>query len=183
MGLKPSRQGASYTPTNMDAPRLLQFYVSPGHNFFGHHGREPGAHPAVEARVVHCVAGRGLEGDRFFAHDPGHKGQITFFASEVYDDLCATLGVHDRPPAVFRRNVITRGIDLDTLIGTEFTVQGVRFSGVAECKPCHWMNAVFHPEAEERLKGRGGLRAKILSDGELTLGPAQLEVLLAARQS
>jgi len=167
----------------MDAPRLQHLYVSPGHNFFGHHGRTPDTHPAAEPRTVRCVAGRGLEGDRFFAHEPGHKGQITFFAAEVYDDLCATLGVRDRSPAVFRRNVITCGFDLDALIGAEFTVQGVRFMGVAECKPCYWMNSVFHPEAEACLQGRGGLRAKILSDGELTLGPARLEVLAATAKA
>jgi len=160
----------------MDAPHLLHFYVSPGHNFFGRHGLAPGTHLVAEPDTIRCVAERGIEGDRFFAHEPGHKGQITFFAAEVYVELCALLAVRDRPPSVFRRNVITRGLDLDALIGAEFAVQGVRFRGLAECKPCHWMNSVFHPEAEAQLQGRGGLRAKILSDGPLTLGPAQLEI-------
>ncbi len=164
----------------MDGPRILHLYVSGGHNFFGHHGRAPDAHPAVERVVARCVAGRGLEGDRFFAHEPGHKGQVTFFADEVYEDLCATLNVHDRPASVFRRNVVTRGLDLSALIGAEFALQGVRFLGVSECAPCHWMNGAFHPEAETRLRGRGGLRAKILSDGELSVGAVRLEILAAA---
>jgi MOSC domain-containing protein YiiM len=163
----------------MDAPHLLHFYVSPGHNFFGRHGLAPQAHPVAEPETLRCVTGRGIEGDRFFAHEPGHKGQITFFAAEVHAGLCVALAVRDRPPAVFRRNVITHGLDLNALIGKEFAVQGVRFLGVAECKPCHWMNDVFHPEAEVRLQGQGGLRAKILCDGTLTLGPARLEVLAA----
>jgi MOSC domain-containing protein YiiM len=58
-------------------------------------------------------------------------------------------------------------VDLNTLIGVEFEVQGVRFLGSAECSPCYWMDRAFAPGAEAALKGRGGLRAKILSDGVL----------------
>jgi MOSC domain-containing protein YiiM len=63
--------------------------------------------------------------------------------------------------------VITRGVDLNSLIGAEFEIQGVRFEGVSECSPCHWMNQAFHSEAEQRMKGNGGLRARILADGVL----------------
>jgi MOSC domain-containing protein YiiM len=59
-------------------------------------------------------------------------------------------------------------VDLNALIGREFEVQGVRFAGVEECRPCYWMNEAFgHPQAEDWLKGRGGLRARILSSGWL----------------
>ena len=70
-------------------------------------------------------------------------------------------------PSVYRRNVITRGVDLNTLIGVEFEIQGVRFLGNSECSPCYWMDQAFGPGAEAALKGRGGLRAKILTDGVL----------------
>ena len=76
----------------------------------------------------------------------------------------------DREPSVFRRNVITAGVGLPDLYGREFEVQGVRFLGTGHCAPCHWMNEAFHPGAEERLQGHGGLRAKILSDGVLRAG-------------
>lgn len=152
-----------------DSPpiRIEHLFISPGHNFFGHHGQPPGEHPVTERREVRCVAGRGIEGDRFFDFKPDYKGQITFFEGEVYDQLCAEFGVWERPPSVFRRNVITRGVRLPSLIGVEFEVQGVRFLGTGECSPCEWMNLAFAPGAEERLKGFGGLRAKILSDGVL----------------
>ena len=110
------------------------------------------------------------EGDRFLDFKPDYKGQITFFSMEVYEDLMARLGVGDRPPSVFRRNVLTRGVDLNTLIGQEFTWQGVRFSGSEECSPCYWMNTAFAEGAHEALKGHGGLRARILSDGVLRCG-------------
>ena len=152
-----------------DSPRILvqHLYLSPGHNFFGHHGQPAGENPMLAKPEIVCRAGRGIEGDRFLDYKDDYKGQITFFAREVYAQLCAEFGVWDREPWVFRRNVITAGLELPTLYGREFEVQGVRFLGTGECAPCHWMNAAFHPGAEERLKGHGGLRAKILTDGVL----------------
>lgn len=151
----------------MKQPDVLHLYVSPGHNYFGHHGQPAGTHPILEQREVRCVAGRGIEGDRFFDYKQDYKGQITLFAWEVYQDLCARFNRWDKPPAVFRRNVITRGLDLNALIGQEFELQGVRFLGVESCKPCYWMDQAFCPGAEAALQGRGGLRARILSDGVL----------------
>jgi len=146
---------------------IAGLYRSPGHNYFGHHGKAPGSHPLLDCKEVTCVAGRGLVGDRFFDHKEGYKGQITFFEWEVYEDLVASLGVTRYHPGVFRRNAITVGVALNDLIGKEFEVQGVRFEGVAECSPCYWMDCAFGPGAEEALKGRGGLRARILTDGVL----------------
>lgn len=146
---------------------IRHLYVSPGHNFVGHHGQPAGEHPVVERDRIECVAGRGIRGDRYFDRAADHKGQITFFAEEVYEDLCAACGVQDRNPSVFRRNVITRGVDLNAWVGQEFEIQGVRFFGVEECKPCYWMEGAFGKGAEGAMKGRGGLRARILADGVL----------------
>lgn len=147
--------------------RIVALYTSPGHNYFGHHGRAPGGHPLIFSEQVECVAGRGIVGDRFFDHKEDYKGQITFFESEVHEELCETLGVRNRGYGVFRRNALTRGVRLNELIGREFEVQGVRFEGVAECSPCYWMDRAFAPGAEEALRGRGGLRARILTGGVL----------------
>lgn len=147
--------------------RLKHLYRSPGHNFYGHHGQPPGEHPMIECPELRLVAGSGIEGDRFYDYKRDYKGQVTFFAHEVYEDLRARLDVWDKEPWVFRRNIITRGVDLNELIGQEFEVQGVRFLGTMEAAPCEWMNYAFAPGAEEALKGNGGLRAKVLSDGVL----------------
>jgi MOSC domain-containing protein YiiM len=151
---------------------LEHLFITPQHNFVGHHGLPPGTEPMVEMDTIECVAGRGVREDRYFDHKRDYKGQITFFSMEVYEDLMARLGVSDREPTVFRRNVMTRGVDLNTLIGKEFTWQGVRFSGSEECKPCYWMDTAFAQGALDALKGNGGLRARILSDGVLRCGPA-----------
>ena len=121
----------------------------------------------IEVPVIECVAGRGIRGDRYFDFKDDYKGQITFFSLDVFDDLCAALDVHDCSPAVARRNVITRGVDLNEYIGKEFEIQGVRFYGTEESAPCYWMDRAFAPGAQVFLKGNGGLRARILSDGKL----------------
>jgi MOSC domain-containing protein YiiM len=149
---------------------IRHLYISPGHNFFGHHGRPQGNHPMTALDRIECLAGRGIRGDRYCDHGPDHKGQITFFAEEIFDQVCAACNVWDRDPSVFRRNVITRGVDLNGWIDRPFELQGVRFFGVEECKPCYWMDTAFGAGAEEAMKGLGGLRARILTDGILRLG-------------
>ena len=121
----------------------------------------------IEVPVIECVAGRGIRDDRYLDFKDDYKGQITFFSLDVFNELCAALDVHDCSPAVARRNVITRGVDLNEYIGKEFEIQGVRFYGTEESAPCYWMDRAFAPGAQVFLKGNGGLRARILSDGKL----------------
>lgn len=147
--------------------RITGIFISPGHNFFGHHQQPAGQHPTLSVREVACAAGRGLTGDRFFDFKQNYKGQITFFAHEVFADVCQQLGVGEKSPGVTRRNVITQGVDLNALVGRRFAIQGIEFEGVSECSPCHWMNEAIAPGAEMALHGRGGLRARILTDGLL----------------
>lgn len=147
--------------------KIEALYISPGHNYFGRHGKPPGEHPVVAVNAVECLAGRGIAGDRFLDYKDDYAGQITFFAGEVYDEIQQALKRPDRSAAVFRRNAVTRGADLNALIGREFEVQGVRLFGTRECSPCYWMDQAFAPGAEAWLKGRGGLRARILSSGWL----------------
>jgi MOSC domain-containing protein YiiM len=121
----------------------------------------------MEVPMIECVAGQGIRGDRFFNYKADYKGQITFFASEVFEGLAQALNLHDASPSLVRRNVITRDVDLNQLIGKDFEVENVRFHGTGECQPCYWMDRAIKPGAEEFLQGRGGLRAQILSDGSL----------------
>ena len=151
----------------MVSVEICHLYISAGHNFFGHHGREPDNYPTIDVPVIECVAGHGIRGDRFFDYRDEYKGQITFFSMEVFDDLCGALELPGRSPSLLRRNVLTRNIDLNSLIGQEFELQDVKFFGTGECRPCYWMDRAIAPGAEEYLKGRGGLRAKILTDGKL----------------
>jgi MOSC domain-containing protein YiiM len=155
---------------------LEHLFLSPGHNFFGHHGGPAGENAAVEVSELACVAGRGIVGDRFFDYRPDYPGQITFFAREVFEALKIAFNLPAAQPIATRRNVIVRGLDLPELIDQEFCVQGVWFRGAAECKPCYWMDGVLAPGTEAWLRGRGGLRARILTDGVLRPGPTELIV-------
>ena len=160
------RETPFITPTSPTI-RIAHLYTSVGHNFFGHHGQPAGEHPLVEHQEIYCVAGRGIEGDRFFDYKDNYRGPITFFALEVFADVCQQLSVSGKSPSVTRRNVMTTGIDLNSLIGEEFSVQGIQFFGVEECRPCYWMDQAIGPGAESALKNRGGLRARILTSGRL----------------
>jgi hypothetical protein len=119
--------------------RVEHIFLSHGHNFFGHHGKAAENYPVVDVDQVNCVAGRGLEGDRFFDYKSDYPGQVTFFSMEVYEDLCEVT----------------------------FSLQGLVFFGSKECSPCYWMDQAFGTGAEAFLKGRGGLRARICSSGIL----------------
>jgi len=121
----------------------------------------------IEVPMIECTAGRGIRGDRYFDFKDDYKGQITFFSLEVFNELCDALQLWDCSPSFVRRNVITRGVNLSELIDQDFEIQGVAFHGMEECRPCYWMERAIAPGAQEFLKGRGGLRAKILCDGTL----------------
>lgn len=148
-------------------------YLSPGHIYFGRHGQKSGDSPVVEVNQAFCVSGRGIQGDRFFDYKKSYKGQITFFSMEVFEDLCRKLAISGKAPSAVRRNILARGLDLNLLIGRKFVLQGICFEGTEECRPCHWMDEAMAPGAEELLKGRGGLRARILNDGYLKAGANQ----------
>ena len=151
----------------MTMVEICHLYISCGHNFFGHHGRAPDEFPAIEVPSIECVAGHGIRGDRFFDYQEDYKGQVTFFSLEVFDELCAALEIQDCSLSLVRRNVMTRHVDLNELIDQDFKVQSVRFHGTGECRPCYWMDRAITPGTEKFLKGRGGLRARILTDGTL----------------
>ena len=123
--------------------RVEYLLISPGHNFFGHHGQAPGEHPILAVDRLECVAGRGIRGDRFFDFKADYKGQITFFDMEVLDALERDLQLSDVRPEVTRRNAFVRGLELNSLVGSEFELQGIRFAGAEECRPCYWMNNAF----------------------------------------
>ena len=163
-----------------ESPAIKHLYVSLEHNFVGHNNREPGTIPMQDFPEIECRQGSGIVGDRYFNHKPDYKGQITFFAKETFERIRETFAREDLASSVFRRNVITTGLDLNELIGVEFEIQGVRFAGTEEARPCHWMNRMIADGAKDALEGSGGLRARILSDGLLHIGPCELRVLAHA---
>ncbi|WP_386818797.1 MOSC domain-containing protein [Luteolibacter algae] len=152
----------------LETPALIEkIMISEGHDFRGRHGLGRMNYDVVSKESVSCVAGRGIEGDRYFDFKEHFKGQITFFSKRILDELSEKFGEID--PAALRRNIIVSGMDLEALVGRKFSLQGLVFEGSEECKPCYWMDQAVGAGAEDFLKGncRGGLRARILSSGEL----------------
>ena len=147
--------------------RIEHLFISPGHNFFGHHGQPAGAHPISQVEQLECVAVHCIRRDLFFVFKANYKGQISFFALDVLEALRCELQLPDAQPQATRRNAFVRGADLPSLIGRDFEVQGVGFTGIEESRPCHWMNSALGPGAEEWLRGRAGLRCRIRTDGIL----------------
>lgn len=151
---------------------LLEIWISPGNDFRGRHDKDRLNHGIIGLSEVECVAGMGLRGDRYFGYKPDFKGQVTFLAAAVVQAIREHFSMPDLSSSVFRRNLIVSGIDLAEWAGRRFRFQGVDFEAAEECKPCYWMDQVVAPGAEEFLRGnfRGGLRARILSDGLLKSG-------------
>ncbi len=156
---------------------VLAIFISPGHDFRGRHGQGRLAHPVQSLDAVECVAGKGLVGDRYFGFKEDFKGQITFFDASVFAALAERSGKPDLDPSMLRRNVLLQGVDLNSLIGRRFEVQGLVFEGREECKPCYWMDEVAGTGSEAFLKGHGGLRAAIVTGGVLRTGPGTLRVV------
>jgi len=146
---------------------LERIFIAQGHAYFGRHGQPAAAHPMEELERAECVTGRGLRGDRFFGYRPDYKGQVTLFAREVWEELATRFDCSNLSPAALRRNLLVRGTDINALMGETFTLGEVTLAGVEECRPCYWMDRAIAPGAEDWLKGRGGLRCRVLTDGWL----------------
>jgi molybdopterin synthase catalytic subunit len=151
---------------------LLEIWISEGNDFRGRHELGRLEHGIRGVSEVECVAGMGLRGDRYFGYKPDFKGQVTFFDADAVQAVRDRFSRPELSSSLFRRNLIVRGVDLAEWVGKRFRFQGVEFEASEECKPCYWMEEAVAPGAEEFLKAdfRGGLRARILSDGVLSVG-------------
>ena len=148
---------------------LENIYISSGHDYWGKQTRESLLHGVQDLPEVECVEGRGLRGDRYFNGKLGKLGQVTFFQAEVVDAIRERFHLPELSAAVFRRNLIVRGICLQELLGRRFTFQGITFEGAQECKPCVWMDRAVAMGVQSFMRDcfRGGLRARVFTTGVL----------------
>ena len=120
---------------------------------------------------VRAVAGKGLEGDRYFCADGAGSGEaLTLIEAEVLEDVGLT-----GPQA--RRQVIVRGVRVNGLVGRRFRIGEVECVGVELCEPCRHLQSLTRPGIIKDLIHRGGLRADILSGGTISVGDKVLEEL------
>jgi MOSC domain-containing protein YiiM len=128
------------------------------------HGDLP--EPVESARAL---AGRGLEGNRYFFDDAPAGTALTLIAAEAVEAMEREQGISIEPRES-RRNVVTRGIDVNELVGKRFRIGEVECRGVELCEPCSTLQAMTKPGVIKGLAHRGGLNADILSDGPINVG-------------
>lgn len=157
-----------------EAIDIHRLYLSEGHDFKGRYGKGRLSHGVRAVDEVECVAGNGLVGDRYFGYADDYKGQVSFIALEAIRELGDKLGAPIDDLSRFRRNVVVSGVDLNALVGVAFEIDGLRFYGTEQCKPCFWMNESIGEGALAAMKERGGLRCRILRSGTLKRGAAKL---------
>jgi MOSC domain-containing protein YiiM len=136
-----------------------------------HLAAEHGAPPESRERVM-AVPGEGLEGDRHFgpgAHD------LTLVAAEALEGLAADAGI-ELGPGESRRNVMTRSVSLNDLVGKRFRIGTVECVGEELCEPCRHLEALTEPGVLRGLVHRGGLCARVVKGGEIAVGDEIVEL-------
>ncbi len=134
-----------------------------------------GGEPTVSLDQAHAVPGKGLEGDRYFSGDgsfsekSGPDREITLIEIEAIQALEREYK-YKLSPGDARRNIVTRGVPLNHLVGIEFSVGEVTLRGLCLNEPCNHLASLTHEKVKKGLIHRGGLRAQILTDGVIRPG-------------
>jgi hypothetical protein len=134
-------------------------------------------HAAMSIRdSVRARPGLGLEGDRYFSGigtfspEPRKPDfELTLIEVEQIEKFARETGLAFSPELA-RRNIVTRGVDLNALAGKEFMIGDVRIRGIRLCEPCTHLARISFPETLQSLVHRGGLRAQIVTDGIIRVG-------------
>jgi MOSC domain-containing protein YiiM len=138
------------------------------------------AMPMEPREEVKAVAGQGLEGDRYFdgtghwSKTPGVGREVTLIEIEAIEALESERNIAIKPGAT-RRNVVTRGVPLNHLVGREFQLGAVGLRGTRLCEPCTYLESLTQQGVLSGLIHRGGLRAEIVTGGTIRVEAAVTE--------
>jgi MOSC domain-containing protein YiiM len=129
--------------------------------------------------LVRAIPGAGLEGDRYFLKQgtffkPEPDFELTLIEAEALEALQREYGIELRA-SESRRNLVTRGVPLNHLVGVEFSIGGVKLRGIRLCEPCSHLERLTGLVLIKGLRHRGGLRAQILSAGLIRSGDSVTE--------
>ena len=130
--------------------------------------------PMKSVNEARAVPGKGLEGDRYFFrqgtyYKPQPDRELTLVEAEAIESFRNEFQI-DFDLSGTRRNVVTRGVPLNHLVGKEFWIGEVKARGIRLCEPCSHLQRLSHPKVLPGLVHRGGLRAQILSEGKIRVG-------------
>jgi MOSC domain-containing protein YiiM len=130
--------------------------------------------PTVSVTEILAIPGVGLEGDRyalrqgtFFKPEPDFE--LTLIEAEAIEALKRDYNV-ELAPGEARRNLVTRGIALNHLVGRDFQIGEVKAHGIRLCEPCDHLQRLTGRQLIKGLRHRGGLRAQILTQGAIRVG-------------
>lgn len=160
---------------------VVQLLASPQHRYEGRPSDGPVASSDYELREsIELRAGLGIVGDRYFNQRAHRASSVSIQSAEALDHVAAELGIDVPGLPQTRRNILLRGVDVDALAGTVFSLDSgggaIRFADARPANPCAWMDVAIAPGAHTALRRRGGLRTGPLDDGILRLGPALLRI-------
>jgi MOSC domain-containing protein YiiM len=130
--------------------------------------------PTVAQSRIRVIARRGIAGDRTLdlsakGDNPDRGREITLIESEALEAARSEFGV-DLSGGRNRRNLVTQGVRLESLLDKRFKVGSVELLGIRPCHPCKYLAGLTGTDAVRVLKGRGGLRCAVLTDGEIEVG-------------
>jgi MOSC domain-containing protein YiiM len=131
--------------------------------------------PPRAVAQARAVAGLGLEGDRYYfgtgtySKHPGDGREITLIEAEAIEALAREAKI-ELPAGASRRNIVTRGVPLNHLVGHRFRVGEVLLQGTRLCEPCAHLGALAGKGVLPGLVHRGGLRTVIVEEGTINVG-------------
>ena len=122
-----------------------------------------------------AIAAKGLEGDHRMDKTPGSARQVTLISEEFMQQIAHFTGFSTIDPVLLRRNLVVSGINLNALRHQRFQIGEAVFEATALCHPCSRMDAALGKGGVAAMIGHGGLCARILNTGYITVGD-RLEV-------
>jgi MOSC domain-containing protein YiiM len=133
------------------------------------------AAPVQSLAEVLAIPGLGLEGDRYtrkqgkFFRKGDRSLELTLIEAEAIEAAARDHGL-TLAPGESRRNLVTRGVPLNDLVGVEFCIGGIRVRGIRLSNPCSYLQKLTKKDVMRALRNRGGLRAQILTEGIIRVG-------------
>ncbi|TMA10969.1 MAG: MOSC domain-containing protein [Deltaproteobacteria bacterium] len=147
-----------------EKPIILSIHIAP-----------TGAAPMKPMNEVRAVAGKGLEGDRYFSgigtysNNPGSGRDVTLIEIEAIEALKRDYDI-ELKSGESRRNIVSRGVPLNHLVGRDFKIGAVTLRGIRLCEPCSHLEKLSRKGVQRALIHRGGLRAEIVTGGIIQVG-------------
>ena len=123
----------------------------------------------IETKEINLIAGKGVVGDRHFKDYNDPLNQLSIIESENIDEYNLKYQLNI-PYLNFRRNIVTRGIKLNELIGKKISIGSVKIEVLDLCRPCrHLSEKLGRNDIIKEFLRKGGVRCQIMKDGKISL--------------